>query len=153
MSRNMIDLEIFRESNDVILDTGIYIEYFKQGETELKKTLREQLFSENSEITINGHYLIKAEIYYIMCRKIGKDKAERIIKDIEEYINFISGEFLYQIACKIKCKYPIAISDCFSISLGIFQDCPIFFLKERELSEDIINKINEEYKSKIYAVS
>ncbi|NVM36539.1 MAG: hypothetical protein HWN81_13160 [Candidatus Lokiarchaeota archaeon] len=149
----MIDVEIFKDYNDIIIDTGIYIEYFKQGETELKKILREHLFSENSEITIKGHYLIKAEIFYIMCRKIGKDKAENIIKDIEEYINFISGEFLYQIAGKIKCKYPIAICDCFSISLGISQDCPIFFLKERELSEEVINKVNKEFKAKIYTVS
>ncbi len=149
----MINIEIFEECNDIILDTGIYIEYFKQGEKELKKTLREQLFSENSEITINGHYLMKAEIFYIICRNIGKNKAEKIIKDIEEYINFIGGEFLYEIAGKIKCKYPIAISDCFSISLGIFLDCPIFFLKERELSEGIINKINEDFKVKIYTVS
>jgi len=149
----MIDIEIFKDYNDIVIDTGIFIEYFKQGERELKKTLREQLFSETSEITINGHYFIKAELYYIMCRKIGKVKAEKIIKDIEEYINFVSGEFLYEIAGEIKCKYPLAISDCFSISLGIFQDCPIFFLKEKELSEEIINKINEEFKTKIYAVS
>jgi len=149
----MINIEIFKEYNDIILDTGILIEYFKQGESELKKTLREQLFSENSEITINAHYFIKAEMYYIMCRKIGKVKAETIIHDIEEYINFISGEFLYETAGKIKCKYLLALSDCFSISLGIFQDCPIFFLKEKELSEGKINKINEEFKAKIYTVS
>ena len=149
----MIDIEIFKDYNDIVIDTGIFIEYFKQGERELKKTLREHLFSETSEITINGHYFIKAEMYYIMCRKIGKVKAEKIIKDIEEYINFVSGEFLYEIAGEIKCKYPLAISDCFSISLGIFQDCPIFFLKEKELTEEIINKINEEFKTKIYAVS
>lgn len=149
----MIDIEIFKDYNDIVIDTGIFIEYFKQGERELKKILREHLFSETSEITINGHYFIKAEMYYIMCRKIGKVKAEKIIKDIEEYINFVSGEFLYEIAGEIKCKYPLAISDCFSISLGIFQDCPIFFLKEKELSEEIINKINEEFKTKIYAVS
>ncbi len=149
----MINIEIFKEYNDIILDTGILIKYFKQGESELKKTLREQLFSENSEITINGHYFIKAEIYYIMCRKIGKVKAEKIINDIEEYINFISGESLYETAGRIKCKYPLALSDCFSISLGIFRDCPIFFLKEKELSEGSINKINEEFKAKIYTVS
>lgn len=149
----MIDIEIFKDYNDIVIDTGIFIEYFKQGERELKKILREHLFSETSEITINGHYFIKAEMYYIMCRKIGNVKAEKIIKDIEEYINFVSGEFLYEIAGEIKCKYPLAISDCFSISLGIFQDCPIFFLKEKELTEEIINKINEEFKTKIYAVS
>ncbi len=149
----MIDIEIFKKYSDIVIDTGILIEYFKQGEIKLKKTLREHLFSETSEITINGHYFIKAEMYYIMCRKIGKVKAEKIIKDIEEYINFISGEFLYEIAGDIKCKYPLAISDCFSISLGIFQDCPIFFLNEKELSEGIIKKVSEEFKAKIYIVS
>jgi len=149
----MIDIENLQTYDDIVLDTGIYIEYFMLKENKIKKMLREQLFSEDSEIIIRGHYLIKAEIYYIMCRKIGRDKAEEYVKDIEDFITFTSGEFLVQIAGRIKCKYPIALSDCFSISLGYFQNCPIFFLEEKELSKDLIEKINKDFDTKAYVIS
>lgn len=149
----MINIEIFKEHNDIVLDTGIYIKYFEPKENELKKTLREQLFSEKSNTTLHGHYLLKSEIYYIMCRKIGKDKAEKILDEIKEFINFINGEFLYQIAGQIKCKFPIALSDCFSISLSHFQNCPVLFLEEKELNEKIVQKINEEFNTQIYIVN
>ena len=149
----MTNIENLQIYDDIVLDTGIFIEYFMLKETKIKKMLREQLFSEDSEIIIHGHYLIKAEIYYIMCRKIGRDKAEEYLKEIEEFINFISGEFLVQIAGRIKCKYSIALSDCFSISLGYFQNCPTFFLEERELSKDLIEKINKDFDTKAYIIS
>ena len=149
----MIDIEFFKDHNDIVLDTGIYINYFEPKKNELKRTLREQLFSEKSDTTLHGHYLLKSEIYYIICRKIGKDKAEKILDEIEEFINFINGEFLFQIASQIKCRFPIALSDCFSISLSHFINCPVLFLKEKELNEKIIEKINEEFNTKIYIVS
>lgn len=148
----MIDIELFKEHTDIVLDTGIYIKYFEPKENELKKTLREQLFSEKSDTTLHGHYLLKSEIYYIMCRKIGKDKAEKILDEIKEFINFINEEFLYQIASQIKCKFPIALSDCYSISLSHFQNCPVLFLEEKELNEEIFNKINKEFNTQIYIV-
>jgi hypothetical protein len=149
----MINIEIFKEQKDIVLDTGIYISYFEPKENELKKILREQLFSKKSDITLHGHYLLKSEIYYIMCRKIGKDKAEKTLDEIKEFINFINGEFLYQVAAQIKCKFPIALSDCFSISLSHFQNCPVIFLKEKELNEEIVKKINEEFNTQIYIVN
>jgi len=149
----MFDTELFKDHNDVVLDTGIYIKYFEPKKNELKRTLREHLFSEKSDTTLHGHYLLKAEIYYIMCRKIGRDKAEKILDEIDEFIDFINGEFLYQIASQIKCRYPIALSDCFSISLSHFKNCPVIFLKEKELNEKMIKKINEEFNTKIYIVS
>ncbi len=148
----MIDEQILKEYNDVILDTGIYIEYFQPKENKLKKSIRELLFSEDSLITIHSHYLLKSEIYYIMCRYLGRKKAENLIKEIEDFINFISGDFLYQIAGQIKCEYPIALSDCYSIASGVIQDCPILFLKEKELSDEIVKKINDQFNSKIYLI-
>jgi len=48
--------------------------------------------------------------------------------------------WLFKRAANIKCRYPIAISDCFSISLAILQECPVFFLPEYELSKDTAEK-------------
>ncbi len=145
--------KVLSETSNLILDTSVLIGYFMEEQLSIFTLLDEYIFNENSSITLYGHNLLKTEVYYIFCRKKGSIEAKDILKKIENVINIISESWLFEKAGQIKCKYPIAFSDCFSISLGIFQDCPIFFLKERELSEDIINKINEEYKSKIYAVS
>jgi hypothetical protein len=39
-----------------------------------------------------------------------------------------------------------------SISLGIFKECPILFLGEEELSEDIVNNINKNFNEKVQII-
>ena len=63
-----------------------------------------------------------------------------------------SGTLSLDDSFNIKCKYPIAIPDCFSISLAIVQDCPVFFLQEKELSGELIEKIKMEFNADIYGV-
>jgi len=145
--------KVLSETSNLILDTSVLIGYFMEEQLSIITLLDEYIFNENSSITLYGHNLLKTEVYYTVCRKKGSNEAKDILKKIENVINIISESWLFEKAGQIKCKYPIAFSDCFSISLGHFQDCPIFFLKERELPEDMINKINEEFKSKIYTVS
>ena len=144
---------VLRETRSLILDTSVLIGYFIEEQLSIINLLDDYIFNENSSITLYGHNLLKTELYYIICRKKGSNEAKDILKKVENVTNIISESWLFEKAGQIKCKYPIAFSDCFSISLGIFQDCPIFFLKEKELSEGIVNKINEEFKSKIYNVS
>ncbi|MHA1293054.1 MAG: PIN domain-containing protein [Promethearchaeota archaeon] len=145
--------KVLSETNNLILDTSVLIGYFMDEELSIITLLDEYVFNESSTITLYGHNLLKSEIYYISCRKKGTNEAKNILNKVENILNIISESWLLETAGKIKCKYPIAFSDCFSISLGIFQDCPIFFLKERELSEEIVYKINEEFNTKIYLVS
>ena len=149
----MINKKILDGIDEISIDTGIYIKYFQEEENDLKKNLRKFLFHEKSNVRLYGHYLLKAEIYYILCRSLGREQAEEIIKEIEEFINFIDSGFLYQIAGQIKCEYPIALPDCYSIAVGFLHSCPILFLKEEELSDEIINKIKENYNVDIYVIS
>ena len=65
-------------------------------------------------------------------------------------MNIISDTWLFKKAADIKFKYPLAISDCFSISLSLLQEWPILFLPVYELSRDTIEKIKKEYHAKIY---
>lgn len=148
----MIDSNILDGTDELSLDTGIYIKYFQAGESELKKKLRGFLFHEDSNIRLNGHYLLKSEIYYILCRSLGRERAEEYLEQIEEFINFIENRYLYQIAGQIKCEFPIALSDCYSIAVGFLHSCPILFLEEKELSEEIITKIKEKYDVNIHVI-
>jgi hypothetical protein len=149
----MISKKFLREQEDIVLDSGIYIEYFTSKESKTKKMLRESIFVGDSKINLHGHYLLKSEIYYIICRFLGMEESEKIMKKIEVFINFIGGNFIYSTAGKIKCNFPIALSDCFSIATGIFFNCPILFLKETELSKTTVNKINSMFGSKIFVFS
>jgi predicted nucleic acid-binding protein len=116
----------------------------------INSILEDYIFKLDSKITLYGHSLIKAELFYITFRLKGLREAENLVKRLENIMNTISDIWLYKKAASIKCKYPIAISDCFSISLAILQDCPVFFLTEKELSGELIEKINKDYNVKIY---
>ena len=149
----MINEQFIREQEDIVLDSGIYIEYFTTKESQIKDLIRDTIFTEHSNINLHGHYLLKSEIYYIICRFLGMQESENIIKNLEKFINFIGGDFIFNTAGRIKCKFPIALSDCFSIATGVFFNCPILFLKESELSKTTIEKINSMFGSKIFIVS
>ena len=148
---NKMEIEnILKKEKDLVLDTGILISYFTGEKPSIISFLDRFIFSEKSYINLHGNQLLKSEIYYIICRMKGIEKAKEVNNKVEEIINIISETNLFEIAAQIKCKYPIAIADCYSIATGIFKNCPIFFLKEEELSDKRIKKIDNEFNSRIY---
>lgn len=144
--------QILNETQNAILDTSVLLCYFMDEVQDINSILEDYIFNADSRITLYGHNLIKTELFYITCRLKGMSEAESLIKKLENIMNTISDIWLYKKAASIKCKYPIAIPDCFSISLAILQDCPVFFLPEKELEGDIIEKIKEDYNPKIYKI-
>jgi len=144
--------QILSETANLILDTSILLGYFMNEAREINKLLEQYVFTQESKIILYGHNLIKSELYYITCRERGTNEAEMVLEKIESIINTISDTWIFKKAASIKCRYPIAISDCFSISLAILQECPVFFLPEYELSLEIAEKINKDYDVKIHIV-
>ncbi|KKK44990.1 hypothetical protein LCGC14_2460730 [marine sediment metagenome] len=144
--------QILSETNILILDTGVLLGYFMNEDLEINFLLEEHVFTQESKIILYGHNLIKTELFYITCREKGITEAKTVLKKIENIMNILSDTWLFEKAANIKCSYPLAISDCYSISLSILQECPVFFLPEDELSEDTIEKINKEYKANIHLV-
>ena len=142
--------QILSETHNLILDTSVLLGYFTNEGREFNSLLEEYVFTQESKIILYGHNLIKTELFYILCREKGMTEAEMVLKKIENIMNIISDTWLFKKAANIKCRYPLAISDCFSISLSILQECPVFFLPEDELSRDTIEKINKEYNAKIH---
>ena len=150
---NLIKIkQILNETQNVVLDTSVLLCYLMDELQDINSILEEYIFNRDSKITVYGHNLIKTEIFYIACRQKGISEAENLIKKLEKIMNTISDIWLYKKAASIKCKYPIAIPDCFSISLAILQDCPVFFLPEKELSGELIDKIKMELNADIYRV-
>ncbi len=144
--------QILSKTHNLILDTSVLLGYFMNETREINKLLEEYIFTQESKITLYGHTLIKSELFYIICREKGINEAEIVLEKVESIINTISDTWIFKKAAIIKCRYPLAISDCFSISLAILQECPVFFLPEYELSLEIAEKINKDYDVKIHIV-
>ena len=144
--------QVLKETQNVVLDTSVLLCYFMDELQGINSILEEYVFNLDSKIMIYGHNLIKTELFYITCRLKGINEAEKIIKKLDNIMNIISDNWLYKKAAGIKCKYPIAIPDCFSISLAILQDCPVFFLPEKELPEELLENIKIEFNANIYRI-
>ena len=144
--------EILNETTSLILDTSILLCYFMDEIQEVNSILENYVFTSNSNITLYGHSLIKTELFYITCRLKGNEEAEHLVRKLESIMNTINDNWLYRKAASIKCKFPIAISDCYSIALAMLQDCPVFFLPEKELKAEMIKEISMEFNAKIYQI-
>jgi len=144
--------QILIDTPNLVLDTSVLLGYFMSEARDINSLLEAYIFTQESKITLYGHNLINSEIFYITCREKGITEAEMVLKKTKGIMNTISDTWLFKKAANIKCRYSIAISDCYSISLAILQDCPVFFLPEVELSREIVDKINREYNAKIQIV-
>jgi len=144
--------QILTDTPNLVLDTSVLLGYFMSEVRDINFLLEEYVFTQESKILLYGHNLIKSELFYIICREKGMTEAEMVLKKTEGIMNTISDTWLFKKAANIKCRYPIAISDCYSISLAILQECPVFFHQEAELSRSIVNQINKEYNAKIQIV-
>jgi len=144
--------QILIDTPNLVLDTSVLLGYFMSESRDINSLLEEYVFTQESKIILFGHNLIKSELFYITCREKGMTEADIVLKKTEGIMSTISDTWLFKKAAKIKCRYPIAISDCYSISLAILQVCPVFFLPEVELSREIVDKINREFNAKIQIV-
>jgi len=144
--------QILIDTPNLVLDTSVLLGYLIREARDINYLLEEYVFTQESKILLYGHNLIKSELFYITCREKGMTEAEMVLKKTESIMNIISDTWLFKKAANIKCRYPIAISDCYSIALAILQECPVFFLPEAELSRSIVNQINKDYNAKIQIV-
>lgn len=66
----MMSIEkIINQTNNLILDSSVLIGYFMDEKLSIIPLLDKYIFNENSSITLYRHNLLKAEVYYIVCRK------------------------------------------------------------------------------------
>ncbi len=145
----MTILDVIKSANKLVIDTGVYIEYFQPREDKIKQFLRDTIFTENSRVKLYGNFVIRSEMFYILCRLIGNEKADNRMEEIGKFITYIEDSNMFKLAGQIKCKFSIALTDCYSIATGIFMECPVLFMKEGELNEAIIENINEDFNSNI----
>lgn len=86
------------------------------------------------------HELAIAELRYILCRKVGKEKAKSRVEKLlaSGYIVVEDVSELIETAADYKCDRAISLPDCFTLSLGKMRSLPVLFAwKERELTAEM----------------
>lgn len=116
---------------NVIFDGGAVIELLLSGvDSELyKKIINEKIIPTTSILAV-------IETEYILCRKLGKDKAlEKIDAFLSSnYFDIISLDSLRREISLLKCYNPIALPDCTTVAIALNKKVPALFARrEKEL--------------------
>ncbi|MHA1673072.1 MAG: hypothetical protein ACTSYI_05540, partial [Promethearchaeota archaeon] len=121
-------------------------------EQQLQTLLDQYIFCEESKIEILTNRWNKVELSYIYCRNHGKQKTKKFMKDFLKNFQILDRLELDDLASDLKCQFPIALADCFSIASSIIIGCPVVFYHEQELTEKIIEALVETYSIEILII-
>ena len=136
---------LLKKSDLLVLDTGVLVEYLLGEDQPLQNLLDQYIFCDESRIEILTNRWNKVELSYIYCRHHGKHKTKQFIQDFLKNFQILDTIDLDKLASDLKCQFPIALADCFSIASSIIVECPVVFYHEQELTEKIIETLVETY--------
>jgi len=89
------------------------------------------------------HELAIAELRYILCRNMGKEKAKARVEKLlaSGYLMVEDISELIETAADYKCERAISLPDCFTLSLGKEGSLPVLFAgRERKLTAEMERK-------------
>lgn len=89
------------------------------------------------------HELAIAELRYILCRNVGKEKAKARVEKLlaSGYLLVEDISELIETAADYKCDRAISLPDCFTLSLGKEGPLPVLFAwREKELTAEMERK-------------
>ena len=127
-------LENVPRGHNLSLDGGVLIALVTKNRPKQVEELVGKLLDES----VKGvtHSLATTELLYILCRKVGWEKAFERFQDFQQskicYI--VETAILQPIIARIKCQRTLAIADCFTLALAEQMQCPaVFDVLEREI--------------------
>lgn len=132
-----------------VVDTGLIIEYLTMDSNNIKQRgykefLDRNLFRNKQISQIYISFLTKTELLYVVCRTEGWSKAKEIVDHIVSNFVVIRDKEIDDLAALIKCKIPIALPDCFNLSIAVLYGIPVYFLEEKEFTKEISILIKNE---------
>ena len=119
------------KKDSLVIDTGVLIELFNNSH--YGNSFEEHFLK---DLNIKYYYispLTHSELLYHYCRKLGHEDAIKMLDEKLEYIIILNEEDLRYSASKLKCKYAIALADCYSIASGELKDCKVIMKREKEM--------------------
>jgi len=121
------------------LDGGALIELCL--DTRAGETLRDAL--KTGEAIAYTHELAITEALYILCRRVGWQKAKRSVDSflLSGYLIVETTSALIERASSLKCERPIAVSDCYTLALAISNGVSALFAdRESELVREMVRQ-------------
>lgn len=133
-------------SGNIIFDTGPLLEIAIGSDLgSMAKTI---LQSESVNAVTNELNL--GELRYLICRKVGEEKSEEIIKDLSQsgFLRVFSFAEFAGPASLLKCKRALAFPDCFPLAMGEEMKVPVLFANQE--AELIKEMKKEPFKTEIF---
>ena len=76
---------------------------------------------------------------------MGWEKGKSTIEELFSNSIVIKVPKLDEIADRIKCSIPIAITDCYTLAIGNYLSIPTYFMQEKEFDENAQQIIYKEF--------
>lgn len=118
-----------------MIDTGVFIELLEGTHLGLK--FKEHILNDPYISQFLLSPFVETELKYLLCRNFGFKKAKKIVESFLKDFFILSELELRNQASKLKCKYPISIADCYSLSIAKLNSIPVYYKKEQEITEKI----------------
>jgi len=83
------------------------------------------------------------ETEYIVCRKVGHDKARESVKALVEsgFLMIDDNPLVHQTAANIKCQRSISVVDCYTFAVAeVTSSVPVFASEEAEIVREMKKK-------------
>jgi uncharacterized protein with PIN domain len=154
MSDPLIADEINLESwSDIVLDTGLLVSYLMNESSIMSEWFDQKIFNDESFINVNCNQINMTELFYVICRKQGKEKAIELIEIVKNNMSFYENNEIYNLAGLAKCQFAVYLADCFSIATAKWLDCPVLFKMEKEMPIAVVNEIKKRFYPKIWVLT
>lgn len=125
-------------SGRIAVDTGLFVDFFTKGP--LIDYVAQEIIGNDSISEIFVHDYLIAELYYIICRQKGNNRAREVIEELLGFVTVVSSENIRLIAGTLKCERNLALADCFSCGIAKKYDIPVFFREETEIKDELAKK-------------
>ena len=124
---------------NLALDSSVLVEIF--SDSELGNSVFTRLQDESVVSYISRLNL--AEASYVICRKVGHEKARAAAKDLLDsgFLRLEEDIRVHTIASEMKCERAISLVDCYTFAVAeVTGSVPVFAQREIELTREITKR-------------
>jgi uncharacterized protein len=120
---------------NLALDSSVLVEIFT--DSELGRLMVSRLQTE--DIKAYTSRINVAEASYVVCRRLGHEKAHSAARDLVDsgYIRLEEDPRIHTIASELKCGRAISLVDCYTFAVAdVTGSTPVFAREESELARE-----------------
>lgn len=111
-------------STSYSLDTSFLLYHRYRGDEKTEAILKQGVVN----------LVTSSELLYVLCRKEGVEKSLSYLKQVHSKAKLAPSEPVAPVAGQFKCKYPIALADCWVLATGKVSGIPaLFAFPEKEI--------------------